>query len=601
MGWFDFGSSLVLSILSMPLLRLIGVSRGFLAQPLANRWHRIPRPVLGGIGIYMAVMISLITGKLLVSPDLELPWGILFGSSGIFLLGVYDDLKSVSPPVKLLGQILAAAIVVFFGYTTDFFTLKVANPYFSQIPNVILTFVWLVGITNALNLLDNMDGLAAGLSFIAASFLSFFFWRSDNTQLFAVSISIAGGALGFLVFNFPPASIFMGDSGSMFLGFTLAALAIARQPQASNIFALVGVPTLLFLLPILDTAMVTFTRLLRGQSPVEGGRDHTSHRLVAFGLSERQVLVVFYALALISGILAATLESISYWLSLVLVPVLVLSLALLAAYLGGLKVVSPPAPGSDTSSLARVMSDLTYRRRVLEVILDFFLISIALYLAFLTRMGLRFDVTTMEQYLQSVPLALAGAYLAFFFTGVYRGVWRYASEEDLIRYLIAALAAVAGTVILVVIFDTLQGFPLSVFVLFGVYLFLGLAFTRFSFRWLEELGGKQNRLDQERVLLVGASDAGEFAIRWITANKQAPYLPVGIVNDDPYLLGRQIHNVPVLGSLEQIGAIIEAQAVGGVILTDGDDKTWSKVIPVCKAHGCWVRSLQIDFDLVEPA
>ena len=601
MVWFAFVASFLLSSLFVPLLRAIGVRQGVLTYPNPNRWHQNPRPQLGGVGMYAAVLVSLLAGHLFLAPGLHLPWGLLLGSSVVFLLGVYDDLKGASPQVKLLGQILAATVVVFFGYKTDFFTPKVGNPLLAQIPNVLLTFIWLVGITNAINLLDNMDGLASGLSLIAAGFLSFFFWRSANAVLLPVSIAVAGAALGFLLYNFPPASIFMGDSGSMFLGFTLASLAIARQPQASNIFALVGVPTLLFLLPILDTALVTFTRLLRGQSPAQGGRDHTSHRLVAFGLSERQVLFVFFAFALLAGVLAAALESISYWLSLVLVPILVLTLALLVAYLGGLKVVSTPGIATDSNALSRVLSDLTYRRRILEVILDFFMISIAFYLAFLTQAGVRFDADLLRLYIQSLPLALAGAYLAFFISGVYRGVWRYAGEKDLLRYLVAGAGSAVITLTATWFFFHMAEYSLTVFLLFGIYLFLGLSLSRFSFKWLEGMSGKQNRFNEEKVLLIGAGDSGELALRWISANKQTAFLPVGIIDDDPYLLGRQIHNVQVLGSLNQLESIIVKEGVDGVILTTGDGSIWSKVIPVCKTHGCWVRSLRIDFDLVEPA
>ena len=182
----------------------------------------------------------------------------------------------------------------------------------------------------------------------------------------------------------------MGDAGSLFLGFTLAVLAIARQPQASNVLAVMGVPTLLFLLPILDTILVTFTRVLRGQSPAQGGRDHASHRLIAFGLSERQAVIVLYAVGVTSGIAAAALESLNYWYSLVLAPILVLGLALLTAYLGGLKVVHSQKELSRHGPITRIMLELTYKRRVLEVILDFVLFAVAYYLAFLISSGLKF-------------------------------------------------------------------------------------------------------------------------------------------------------------------------------------------------------------------
>ena len=144
----------------------------------------------------------------------------------IFFLGWYDDVKHISPPAKLIGQIIAAAIVISLGYTTHFFTPKISNNLVAQLPNTVLTFIWLVGITNAINLLDNMDGLAGGISFITTLLLGYLFWRAGNYSLVLVCAAISGSLIGFLIFNYPPASIFMGDSGSMFLGFTLACLAI---------------------------------------------------------------------------------------------------------------------------------------------------------------------------------------------------------------------------------------------------------------------------------------------------------------------------------------------------------------------------------------
>jgi UDP-GlcNAc:undecaprenyl-phosphate GlcNAc-1-phosphate transferase len=246
-------------------------------------------------------------------------------------------------------------------------------------------------------------------------------------------MALGGSLLAFVVYNFPPASIFMGDSGSLFLGFFLATLAIARQPQASNVFAVMGVPTLLFMLPILDTTLVTVTRILRGQSPAQGGRDHTSHRLVAFGLSERQTLFVLYSVALVSGIVAISIETLDYWLSLVLVPLLVLSLALLAAYLGRIKVVVSAA-SERAGAITRLMVELTYRRRTFEILLDFLLIGFAYYLAFWTNYGLSMNEVSLGLFLTTLPIALVGTYLSFFIFGVYRGVWRYVGVDELLRY-----------------------------------------------------------------------------------------------------------------------------------------------------------------------
>jgi UDP-GlcNAc:undecaprenyl-phosphate GlcNAc-1-phosphate transferase len=380
------GISFLASLLLVPLVRSISLRLGKVAQPREDRWHRRPTPTLGGIGIFLGFLAGLVAGLIFGEGQEEVRWGLLAGSGLMFLLGLVDDIHEMTPPTKLLGQILIAALVIFLGITTRFFSPRIANNLVAEIPNILLTFIWLVGITNAINLLDNIDGLAGGISLITASILSYFFWRSGNLGLLYVSFALAGSLIGFLIFNFPPASIFMGDSGTMFLGFTLAVLAIARQPQASNVFAVLGAPTLLFLLPILDTTLVTFTRLLRGQSPAQGGRDHTSHRLIAFGLSERQAVLVLYGVALASGVVAAVLESLDYDFSLVLVPLLVITLALVAAYLARLKVVPSTTPVRQ-GTFSRLLVELTYRRSLFEMVLDFCLISVAYYLAFWTRFG----------------------------------------------------------------------------------------------------------------------------------------------------------------------------------------------------------------------
>ena len=597
-----FGVALVLSLALVPVVQRVSLRLGYVAKPREDRWHRQPTPILGGVGIFTAFLLSLLVTLLLSGAWNQVRWGVLAGSGLIFLFGLYDDVKHISPPAKLAGQILAAAVVVSQGYTSNFFTPRIPNHIIAQIPNIVLTFIWLVGITNAINLLDNMDGLAGGIVLITSGILSIFFWKTGNPGLLAISMALAGSVLGFLFFNFPPASIFMGDSGSQFLGFTLAVLAIARQPQASNVIAVLGVPTLLFLLPILDTMLVMFTRLLRGQSPTQGGRDHTSHRLIAFGLSERQAVLFLYAVALIAGVMAAYLEAVEYWFSLVLMPILVIILALLTAYLGGLKVMTTSLPQKSNRAITRIMLELTFKRRLLEVALDFFLIGVAYYLSFLTYFGFSMDAGGLELFLRSFPIALAGTYVSFFNFGVYRGVWRYIGVGDLLRFLEAVLGCavlVAGAVFLLY---PSQPYNLKIFIFYAVFLFLGLAASRSSFRILDLLSGRQTRQAEQRVLICGAGDAGEMALRWILMNPQMDYRPVGFLDDDPFLAGRQIHGVEVLGRLETLETFLENRQIDGVILTPSvlnEDELGERVVNACRQRGCWVRSLRLEFELVE--
>ena len=580
----------------MPVVRLLSFRIGQVVTPRADRWHRKPTPTLGGVGIFIAFAISLLISSMTITDQKLLVgrWSILVGILIMFLIGLYDDFKHISPPIKLIFQILAATLVIFFGNNTiDFFRWPIAN--------IFLTFFWLVGITNAINLLDNMDGLAGGVSLIAAGFLSVFFWRTGHPELLILSLSIAGSILGFLIFNFPPAKIFMGDSGSMVLGFTLAALAVARRTQASNVLAIVGVPTLIFLLPILDTGLVAITRVLRGQSPTTGGTDHTSHRLVAFGLSERQALLVLYGIALISGLVSIGLEAWDYDLSLILIPVLLIGLSLFVAYLARMKVVTTEQ--KNQSNITRWIVNLTFKRRMFEIAFDLLLIGVSYYLAYWTRFGLNMTPISMGLFLQSWPIALGITYGSFYLLGVYKGVWRYIGITDLIRYVLAAI--LSGVVSWLILKFALPNelFTGDVFLLFILYLTIGLAGSRSSFLFLDRMYSKQySGVVKENVLLYGAEDAGEIALRWILRNPSIGYNVVGFLDDDALKWGSNIHGINILGDLSSLEQHIQDKQVSGVIATTENllnSQAGEQLLSDCREKGVWVRVLRLEFELTE--
>jgi UDP-GlcNAc:undecaprenyl-phosphate GlcNAc-1-phosphate transferase len=585
--------SFLISIFTIPVVRKLCFKFGVVAYPRKDRWNKFPIPTLGGVSIFLGFTLSLVIYMVIQNGQSGLVdrWNILLAAFLMFALGLFDDFRQLSPPIKFVGQILAATLVIFYGDMIIFFPWPIAN--------IILTFLWLVGITNAINLLDNMDGLAGGVALIASGVLSYFLWRGGDAQLLAMSLSLVGAIFGFLIFNFPPAKIFMGDSGSLFLGFALASLAIARRTQASNVFAIIMVPTMLFLLPILDTALVTITRLLRGQSPVQGGTDHTSHRLIAFGLSEKQAVLALYLVALVSGIAAAALEALDYELSLLLIPIFLIIFSLITAYLARLKVVSEKP--SSLGNISRIIADLTYRRRLFEIGLDLLLIGISYYLAYWTRYGLDMTELSMSLFLQSWPIALLSAYISFYIAGVYRGVWRYIGLNDLLRFAQAALVSVILTVLVIKILYGSDPFTYDVFLLYAVFLFLGLATSRSSFRILDRLYDLQKiRTKKENVLLIGAEDAGEFALRWLLRNVELGYNPVGFIDSDPLKKGRSIHGVNVLGVFDDLGKILVEKNVQGVIVSndvsEGDN---NQLLDICRKRGVWLRVLRLEFELID--
>ena len=199
MPLITLASAFLLGLALVPLARRLSFRLGRVAQPREDRWHSRPTAKLGGVGIFLAfaggLLISLLTGM-----DWQQErWGVLVGAALMFLLGLYDDFRPMSPHAKLGGQILAATVVIGLGYTTAFFSPRLANPILAQIPNILLTYFWLIGITNAINLLDNMDGLAGGISLITAGFLAYFFWRSGDKGSLAIALALVGSSLSFLV------------------------------------------------------------------------------------------------------------------------------------------------------------------------------------------------------------------------------------------------------------------------------------------------------------------------------------------------------------------------------------------------------------------
>ncbi len=557
-------------------------------MPRQDRWHRKPTPTLGGIAIFIAFLMPVVGFQFLGSQFSARQWVILIGPLMMFVMGLWDDLSPLNPVAKLIGQLGAATVVIFFGdLTIQFFPWPIAN--------ILLTYFWLVGISNAVNLLDNMDGLAAGITLTTALILAFFAWRAEDRYVLFVISSLAGAALAFLVYNYPPAKIFMGDSGSLFLGFTLAVMAIARRTQASNVLASLGVPVLIFLLPIMDTTLVTITRLLRGQSPAQGGTDHTSHRLISFGLNERQVLFVLYGVSLLGGISAATLESLDYDISLGIIPVILIVLTLFTAYLGQLKVVITPQTTS--GKISRLVVDLAYRQRIFETLFDLVLVGCCYYLSFWTLDGLDMSREGMALFLKSWVIALVSAYAVFFLAGIYRGLWRYFGINDLIRFFTASVLCGGVTWLAAKFLFPDNQYPLELMALFSIFLFLGLAGSRASFAILDRFQYRQKLQENHpAVLIYGAGDMGEALVRWLQRSSEPLYRPVGFIDEDEKLWGRAIHDVRIFGGVKQLGDVIDTLKPSGLLIASNSIAMLPEILQVCRSRKIWVKRLRIEFE-----
>jgi UDP-GlcNAc:undecaprenyl-phosphate GlcNAc-1-phosphate transferase len=456
-----------------------------------------------------------------------------------------------------------------------------------------------VGLTNALNLLDNMDGLTGGIALIAALYLAFLFIQHGDAQHTVLALALAGAAAGFLLYNFYPASIFMGDAGSLFLGSALALLTVHAHGQASNILSLVAVPTFVLLVPILDTALVTITRLLRGQSISQGGRDHTSHRLVILGLSERQTVLLLYLMASIAGGTAVLIEWFSYSLSLAIMPLVLIAFTLFTAYLAQVEIVSAEE-GKRQQAQKRftvLLSTLTYKRRLFEVVLDLMVISFAYYLAFALRYEFRLNDYLLGLFLNSLPIIVTATYTAFFFFGIYRGLWRYTGLEDLVH---TAQAVACGTLLSmagVSFVYRFAGYSRMVFIVYGLLLLFGVAGSRLSFRFfgLYLHGRRQEKIP---VLIYGAGDGGEIVVRECRNNLHVRYRPIGFVDDDSRKRGRTVQGLRIFGGIDKLPEIIQRERVEGCIISSPSilaNGHAEQIRSVCREQGLWVKQLRLEF------
>ncbi|MCJ7594421.1 MAG: undecaprenyl/decaprenyl-phosphate alpha-N-acetylglucosaminyl 1-phosphate transferase, partial [Desulfobacterales bacterium] len=280
-----------------PLVRKLALSTGQVAVPKDSRWHKRETALLGGVAIFVATLaVWLFSLNFLDWKSLGLPYlPMILCATGIFVLGLTDDIVNMDPQHKLAAQIVITSVLVFFGFRLDW--------TFSKTINLFLTIVWVVGITNAFNLLDNMDGLAAGVAFIAGIFIFMtrylnFDHSASMVAVLMMNAAYLGAILGFLVFNFSPASIFMGDAGSLFIGFVMACLTVidgtgeAAGGSVGHLLSVIAIPVLIVFIPIVDTGFVSLMRKLFSRPISQGGRDHSSHRMVAIGFSERKAVSV---------------------------------------------------------------------------------------------------------------------------------------------------------------------------------------------------------------------------------------------------------------------------------------------------------------------
>jgi UDP-GlcNAc:undecaprenyl-phosphate GlcNAc-1-phosphate transferase len=580
------------SLLTIGLLLRAPMSGRVLATPSADRWHKRATPMLGGLGIFAGLLVGVgaaaATGSIAVTEELL---GILGGCTILFFAGLADDFFTLNPIAKLGAQLAASGLVLAMGLRVE----VVSNGVLATV----LGLLWLVGMTNAFNLMDNMDGLAATLAAIACAYFAIDAVTVHPSHLaLAIALSVCLACCGFLPYNLrvsKPAAVFMGDSGSQLLGFALGALGLLSSWKvAGSTIATLMLPILVLAVPILDTGLVTIVRLLEGRPIYQGGRDHTSHRLVYRGLSEKRAVILL-------GVVSAALGATSLGYNTLGDPYVTLAGVLLTfAFL--LQFGSFLADVNRTGDVERESSLLgglvVHRRRFVEVLVDFAIISGTFLAAYALRVQGEGTPWMRHIFYVTLPVLLVARYLAFIGFGLYRSVWRYAGARDAVSICAAVALSEVATFAFISLTTTFNGFPRDIFILDALLCAALVGAARFWERAVTRaLSGLVGRSDQRRILIVGAGRSGRSLLSELRETRGERV--IAFVDDNPELRRRRIQGVSVVSGTDDIGWAIGRLAPEAVFVTipDAPRTQLDAIVEACKRAGVPCRFVRREIDL----
>jgi UDP-GlcNAc:undecaprenyl-phosphate GlcNAc-1-phosphate transferase len=535
--------------------------RGWVAKPRPDRWHKGTPAKFGGVAICLVVIAS--SAWVIRSSDHSI-WGILVLASLMSVLGLIDDIFRLRPGPKLIAQfcVVAPTLALGVGFSVP------GHPFLSAC----LSLCWIVGISNAFNLLDNMDGLSAGVSSITAIYLAVPYLLGGLMDYGSLLFIVAGASAGFVIFNFRPARIFMGDSGSLFLGFLLGAISLVQIRKVPGIRALALTPVLVLSIPILDTFLVSVTRRLRGQPVSVGGTDHSSHRLVRMGLNERDAVMLLYLVTVASGTVAMGGQFLAYPRALGLMLLWLFLLLLFGIHLFHTET------GHDSHAPTSPFLKRLLHPDSLAFLLDPIILSLSYYLAYFLRFEATVPRNDFDAFLRSWPIVVMAKCGAMWLSGLYGRSWWRAMDGDAFRL------AVSGFI----------GEVFAVLVLFGLYKFTGysrivfmvdfaaawalLVVLRKSFQLFRKSMRRlesPDSLKARRAFLLGTSEQTELALLFLRAQKIEC---AGLIDTNGGSdLRRNLWGVRVVGQVRDLPRLAVAHHVSEVILPDNESMPCSEM------------------------
>ena len=388
----------------------------------------------------------------------------------------------------------------------------------------------------------------------------------------------------------------------MFIGFFLASAALVNVSggRSRSFLPVLVVPILILFIPIFDTTFVTILRKFSGRAASQGGRDHTSHRLVALGMSERRAVWMLYGFAGLSGVLAVLVRETKIDIALAAIAGFTIVLTLLGVYLAGVTVYdeSEAALALKDKPLYTFLVDVSYKRRVFEVLLDVVLIILAYWAAYAVKFGALSGSGAWNLFLRTLPVLVFIKMATFLVMGVYRGIWRYTSVDDLITFAKAVVVSSIACMIAILFAFRFQGYSRTVFVLDGLLMFMLLAGSRLAFRLFRKVLPVARDGTGRRVLIYGAGDGGELFLRELRNNREWKYSPVGFLDDDPAKAGKVIHGLRVFGGNGDLISVCREQRIDEVLISSSqmaEDRV-QEILRCCQAEEIVLKQMRIHIE-----
>jgi UDP-GlcNAc:undecaprenyl-phosphate GlcNAc-1-phosphate transferase len=559
-------------------------------------WH--DRPVAQSGGVALWVLIAAAAYALGLHRDWTTAT-VLAAGGALALLGFADDRRPLQPNAKLIVQLaVSVALVMCVPHAAAArLHLGLAAP---------IVFVWLVGQSNAINLLDNMDGMCPALLGTAAAGVSVFQAENGLLPIAELNAVISGACFGFLLWNRRPARVFLGDTGSLSLGLVVAFGAMYGSwigPAAS--LRRLAIPPLLLVVPLLNTFFVIVTRYDAGVPVSRGLADHLNYRLVAYGFPMRRSIAILCMVSALGGALAFAHWSLPWIVWSALVALFGLALVYFAVFLSQADVGDMYARLKVPRSDPPVSAYRTQRRRAFEILSDATVASAACFLSFQLRFEGDLSSVQQSNLGLSLPVVILSAIVAQWACGSYQVFWKYIGVTEAVG--IAKASALSGIALFVATrLPSFQQYPRSMFALFPMTFFLLATGYRVSLRMMHEWRRSQvERTDTDkghRVLIVGAGDAGELALRDMRNGVGASWSACGFLDDDPHKVGLRIHGVPVLASTAALAKVAKELGVRQVVLAMPSapaDKRRS-IVRACEEHGISIRVFEVGGALRAP-